>query len=245
MKSRYHSKLKRFHLLWPAAVLIALFVVSVPGFAPGAPRTVQNAPLPVTAPTVSAISAQGRTYPLHTDIIASMFYVGESGSSENGFIPNRASTWDEQWQAHYGGVDDPERRSGWLPESFRPLQNPFYIALPYNDLDDNGVRKPSAHSIYWSAPQTPGDESLVKGRWVEVCRERQCAYGQWQDAGPFGEDDVAYVFGLARPTNDQGLGAGIDVSPAINDYLNLNGDARVTWRFIDATDIPPGSWKSW
>lgn len=246
MKSRYHNKRKQFHLLWVAFIVAILFGVTVPGFAPGVPKPRQAAvalpaePLALAAPP--AASPATRLYPVHPDIVASMFYVGESGTSDNGFIPNRASTWDEQWQVHYGGVDSPTRRGDWRPSGFTPKQNPFYVALPYNDLNGNDERKASAHSIYWSEPQTPGEHSFVKNRWIEICYQQKCAYGQWEDAGPFGEDDVAYVFGTARPANDQGLEAGIDVSPALNDYLGLNGDAKVRWRFIDGAAVPAGPW---
>lgn len=241
MKSKYHSKLKRFHLLWALVVVAVFFTASNPGFAPGAPSQQEKDVLPSLVqphPT----TAHYRAYPVHANIVASMFYIGEPGSSENGFIPNRASAWDEQWQEHYGGIDDPGQRNGWLPAGFTPGQNPFYIALPYNDLDDDGARKAAA-AIYWSEPQAPGAVSLVKGRWIEICYGGECAYGQWEDAGPFGEDDITYVFGSARPSNERGLMAGIDVSPAINDYLGLGGEARVDWRFIDAAAVPSGPWK--
>lgn len=239
MKSKYHSKLKRFHLLWGLLALAAFFVMSTAGLAPGTPPQEKNAP---PSPAQPAFTPQHRVYPAHTNIVATMFYIGEPGSGENGFISNSASTWDVQWQDHYGGIDDPSRRNGWLPRDFTPKQNPFYVALPYSDLDDNKTRKASANTIYWSEPQTPGDSSLVKDRWIEICHNKKCAYGQWEDAGPFGEDDVLYVFGPAQPANDKGLRAGIDVSPAINDYLGLGGSARVDWRFIDALAVPSGPW---
>jgi hypothetical protein len=171
-----------------------------------------------------------------------MFYVGEPASDQNGYIPNRASTWDEHWQEHYGGVDSPDRRSGWLPAGFTPKENPFYVALPYNDLDESGSRKASARQVYWSARAVPG-KSLVKNTWIELCNGGKCAYGQWEDAGPYGEDDATYVFGAARPANKRDLKAGIDVSPAINDFLSTQGDAAVSWRFVTAAAVPDGPWS--
>lgn len=100
------------------------------------------APTPESAPT-------SPTYPQHTNIMASMFYVGEPANEDNGYIQNRDSTWDEEWMEHYGGIDTPNARNGWRPAAFTPKENPFYVALPYNDLDDNGNRKPSAKKVYW------------------------------------------------------------------------------------------------
>lgn len=209
------------------------------------PATKSTRPGPTAAtpvPVVSAPSpaAPATSYPQHANIIATMFYIGEPGDDENGNIPNADSTWDEQWQEHYGGTDSPYKRNGWLPAGFTSKQNPFYIALPYNDLDEEGSRKASASHAYWHAA-SDGNGSYVKNRWVEVCFKGACAYGQWEDAGPFGEDDWRYVFGSARPANKIDLKAGIDVSPAINDYLKLNSEATVSWRF---TDTPPtGPWQ--
>lgn len=182
-----------------------------------------------------------RFYPIHHNIQASMFYVGEAASADNGYIANNDSAWDGTWVEGYGGIDDPHRRDGWLPAAFTPRENPFYVALPYNDFSDAGERKPSAKYIYWADVAASG-HSLVKNRWVEVCSQGTCAYGQWEDAGPFGEDDVAYVFGTARPANTRGLRAGIDVSPAIDHYLQLQGAGIVSWRFIE--EPPSGPWRA-
>ena len=174
---------------------------------------------------------------------ATMFYVGEHGDESNGYISNTSSAWDEDWQSHFGGVDTPGNRNGWLPAEFTPKQNPFYIALPYNDLDNSGKRKTSAKKIYWYDLAVLDEMSMVKDRWIKICRDAVCAYGQWEDAGPFGEDDVNYVFGTASPRNKTGVKAGIDVSPALDDYLKINGQAEVIWQFIDEKDVPAGPWR--
>lgn len=60
-------------------------------------------------------------------------------------------------------------------------------------------------------------------------------------------DDAGYVFGTARPRNTRYNGAGLDVSPALNGCLGfaeLDGDSdRVDWRFVEATQVPPGPWR--
>jgi hypothetical protein len=59
-----------------------------------------------------------------------MFWVGEPSGKENKFIPNTCSYWDDNWQEHFGGIDDPLHRNGFYPAAFTPKQNPFYFALP-------------------------------------------------------------------------------------------------------------------
>ena len=68
------------------------------------------------------------------------------------------------------------------------------------------------------------------------------AYAQWEDAGPFRTDHWQYVFGNERPKPNLNKGAGLDVSPAVRDFLGL-GDTDVTdWRFVDFAEIPHGPW---
>jgi hypothetical protein len=69
------------------------------------------------------------------------------------------------------------------------------------------------------------------------------AYGQWEDVGPFGEDDEVYVFGKKNPKSQKNDNAGIDLSPAISDYLGLNGKEKVSWQFIEEEAVPKGPWK--
>src|SRR3989344_4623524 len=63
-------------------------------------------------------------YPLHRNITATVFWVGEpqgGGSSED----NAISAWDDNWQQSYGGFDDPENRDGYYPVGFTPKETPF------------------------------------------------------------------------------------------------------------------------
>lgn len=186
---------------------------------------------------------QKNTYPLHSNITATEFWVGEPGDADNGYIQNRSSTWVENWQTKFGGVDDPNHRNGYLPAGFTPNENPFYFALPYNDLDDNGNQKPSAKNVPWYNAAKKNSDSILKNHWIEIQHGDKVAYAQWEDAGPFGEDDFDYVFGDKRPANTTNDNAGLDLSPATTDYLGLNGQEAVAWRFVDALEVPAGPWK--
>ncbi len=191
------------------------------------------------------IKSMRREYPIHKHITSSIFWIGEEASSANGWVSNLSSAWDEDWPKSFGGVDDPVNRKGYWPSSFVPRENPFYAALPYNDFDDQGNRKADAvDHVYWvngSQQLTPG-RSIVKNRWIKIVKDGKEAYAQWEDAGPFGEDDWPYVFGNSKPFNKINDSAGIDLSPAVRDYLGLKDIDKVEWQFVDFDDVPPGPW---
>jgi len=184
-------------------------------------------------------------FPVHKDIIVSFFWVGEGASRANDFIANSASAWDEKWAEHFGGTDDPDNRNGSWPADFKPKENPFYFALPYNDFDSQGDRKPQAYDlVYWEGEKVWGEkESMCKNRWIKISKNGLNVYAQWEDAGPFGEDDWKYVFGNNRPQNTQKSEAGLDVSPAVRDFLGISGIDVVDWQFVNENEVPNGPWK--
>jgi len=178
-------------------------------------------------------------------VTATIFWVGEGASSANGGIANAASAWDDDWLLHFGGVDDPLHRNGYAPV-FTPHENPFYVALPYNDFDGNGARKAETASIVpWASTQKwTALMSMLKNHWVEIRVGTTNVYAQWQDVGPYLETDKAYVFGTAQPANTVDTRAGIDLSPAVRDYLKVGDVSKVDWRFVDATSLPVGPWSA-
>ena len=185
-------------------------------------------------------------YPLHENIRTTYFWIGESADSDNQYISNLSSAWDENWVHHYGGVDDPKNRDNYMPSAFTPKENPFYFALPYNDFNDDGTRKTDAYStVYWAGEKQWNDsQSMLKNRWIEITKDNKTAYAQWEDTGPFVYNDSNYVFGDAQPSNDVNHDAGLDVSPAVKDYLSLlHGKNVVSWRFVNLNDVPDGPWK--
>ncbi len=184
-------------------------------------------------------------YPVHKDISTTFFWVGEPSDEDNHFIPNKASAWDDEWMKHYGGPDDPEKRKNLLPENFKPKENPFYFALPYNDFDEDGKRrKDLSKVVYWFDQKKWGkEESMLKNRWIKITKGDKDAYAQWEDVGPFGEDDAKYVFGKSAPKNKDNKSAGLDVSPAVKEYLGLKDLDKTDWQFVDEKDVPDGPWK--
>jgi hypothetical protein len=186
--------------------------------------------------------ATAADYPLHEDVRTTVFWIGEPASADNDEIANAQSYWDADWQAHFGGVDDPDHRTadGKWPAGFRPEENPYYFALPYGELDDSDAIKPDVTTVPWyDGQRIDRDHSILKNRWIEVRRGGTTVYAQWQDVGPFDEDDPDYVFGTAAPHEQR---AGLDLSPAAADGLGLDGRAEVSWRFVRARDVPDGPW---
>jgi hypothetical protein len=233
--------------------IIAAFLVSIIGmiavFIFWRSGLIENLPLSNTSAPGSTDNNHSPTstfqYPIHKNITATTFWIGESASSSNSFISNSKSAWDEKWQTHYGGFDDPKNRSGFYPADFIPLENPFYFALPYNDFDSDGKRKKDvAKIIYWANDNSWSEsQSMLKNQWVKISADGKTVYAQWEDVGPFGEDDKAYVFGNSAPKSKENNNAGIDLSPAARDYLNLDGESKVDWQFIKEADVPDGPWK--
>lgn len=202
------------------------------------------APEQKAKPSVTTHSAtKSQTTFIHEQIVATEFWVGEPADADNAGITNTSSTWDENWQQHYGGIDDPADREGYAPAAFTPLQNPFYAALPYSDFDSQGNRKASASNCLQLGGNANSQTSWCKNNWIAITYGEKTAYVQWEDAGPFGENDTSYVFGTGRPQNKLGAGASIDLSPATGDYLGLSGLDKVNWHFVRYNDVPNGPWK--
>ena len=234
------------------------------------PSRALSEPAGSNAPKASSRPVQprpGRAYPWHTGIVSTTFWVGEV------FDPTAAdgsqvySTFDAAWQRHYGGCDGKvirgtcrtERRTarnGFFPQHMKPHQNPFYLDLPYDDVNDPTGFRQRCRVIPWASD--PGYRghcsdpafSYLKDRWVKIIGpNRRTCYGQIEDAGPGKYHDSRYVFGAGnkRPANRRYGGAGADVSPALNGCLGfreLDGDTdRISWRFVDAVGVPNGPWR--
>ena len=190
--------------------------------------------------------ALAERYPWKTSIVTTVFWIGERPTRTNP-VPNRTSSWDKQWAMNYGGFDDPSpaNRSNYRPAKFTPRQNPFYCALPYNDKQRTGHRPEAARVIPWFKEAYQGPAiSTCKDRWVAIRKGNRTAYAQWEDAGPFRTDYWQYVFGNERPKRTLNKGAGLDVSPAVRDYLGLQPTDLTDWRFVDFSEVPRGPWST-
>lgn len=211
-----------------------------------------SAPSTRIAPTPIA-SVERTLYPWKLHITSTAFWIGEQ-PTQNNPVPNDDSSWDTNWVENYGGYDDPDplkrvasHSSGdFRPKHFVPKLNPFYVALPYNDKHRSGYRPEASKVIPWfNRVPKHGNRSTLKGRWLQVYSNNRSCYAQWEDVGPFEVDDWRYVFGNSRPVNTQNQGAGIDISPAVRDYLGIANSHKVHWRFVEESQVPYGPWKKY
>ncbi|MCX6497783.1 MAG: hypothetical protein NTU93_03150 [Arthrobacter sp.] len=157
--------------------------------------------------------------------------------------------------------------NGYFPKNQpQPKENPFYLDLPYDDVNDTVAFQQRCTVIPWAAADNAAtgvdhckdpNYSYMKNHWVKLTGPNgNVCYGQIQDAGPSSGTayhDAGYVFGSQnlRPANtdfstDATQGAGMDVSPALNGCLGfaeLNGSGdHVSWSFVDRANVPAGPW---
>ena len=145
--------------------------------------------------------------------------------------------------------------NGYFPTSplVHPAENPFYLDLPFDDINDSTAFKERCQVIPWAAGSSQcsnSNYSYMKNHWVQITGPNgHTCYGQVEDAGPSHGSlyhDAAYVFGSknVQPVQGQFNNAGMDVSPALNGCLGfkeLDGDTdKVSWGFVDSP--PAGPW---
>lgn len=192
-----------------------------------------------------------RRFAWKTNIVTTVFWIGEQAGGNNP-VPNYKSSWDANWTTNYGGFDTPEpsgRRGiansrGTMPVGFTPRQNPFYCALPYNDVT-HGQFKPEAPLVipWFKQDYVEPGRSVCWHRWVSIRKGNRTCFAQWEDCGPFRTDHFQYVFQNERPKPNLNHGAGLDVSPAVRDYLGLAPTDVTDWQFVEVRDVPPGPWQ--
>ncbi|HEX5429896.1 MAG TPA: hypothetical protein VFX17_02325 [Patescibacteria group bacterium] len=222
-----------------------------PPITPSPNPTPIPAPTPLPTPTPTPVPPPSPKYPLHTNITATVFWVGEpvgNGSSED----NSISAYDDLWEHDYGGFDDYSylrtAANNYFPTNITPKQNPFYLDLPFDDIN-NKTAYTWRSNIPWYTGNTSKGFSDMKNRWVKIQKGSAICYGQIEDAGPYVYNDSNYVFGSsdARPASQKASNAGMDVSPALRDCLGFDGlnndENKVDWQFVDDADVPNGPWK--
>jgi hypothetical protein len=205
-------------------------------------RALRSVEPQIFAPTTYRASLA--RYPWKTNIVTTVFWIGEKAKGK----VRSQSAWDSNWLKNYGGADTPELsgRRNYIPVSFVPQQNPFYVALPYNDVVRGTFRPEAQIVIPWFKNAFSEDgQSVCRGRWLAIRKGNKTAYAQWEDCGPFRDDYFQYVFQNERPEPNANRGAGLDVSPAVRDYLGLASTDVTDWQFVEVRDVPPGPWRTY
>jgi hypothetical protein len=116
-----------------------------------------------------------------------------------------------------------------------------YCPREFDSVAVIGVVHPADHT---EKEATPAVESFISGRWVAIRKGNRTVYAQWEDAGPFRTDYWQYVFGNERRKTTLNKGAGLDVCPAVRDYLGLNETDVTDWRFVEFSEVPRGPWST-
>lgn len=219
-----------------------------------APRVVIPTGSRPMTPARPVSPASRALYPWKTYVTATIFWCGEQPTARNP-TPNTKSSWDQSWASNFGGYDDPDPAArianhttgDFRPKNFIPKLNPFYIALPYNDVLGWSKHKPEASRVipWFSRVRPDPGKTVLKGRWIQIFFNRRSCYAQWEDCGPWVTDDWEYVFGNKPPKTAQNGAAGIDLSPSIRDYLGVSSGTKVHWRFVEDGQVPYGPWKKY
>ena len=215
------------------------------------PHLHTQGPRYVTVPPLTgrddALSGGPGRYRWKSGIVTTIFWIGERPRGNNP-VPNARSSWDKYWYYRYGGYDnpDPGSRRNFIPVKFVPRQNPFYFALPYNDVVGHHTKYEASRVIPWFKQAFVRDgRTVLKDRWIAVRHGSKVCYAQWEDCGPFRTDDWRYVFGSERPRPNLNQGAGLDVSPAVRDYLGLGVKDACDWKFVEFREVPRGPWATY
>src|SRR5262245_48472825 len=93
--------------------------------------------------------------------------------------PRVRSAWDPNWIANYGGYDnpDPSARQNYIPIAFVPRQNPFYVALPYNDVTHGQFKPEVPLGIPWfKQSYTELGQSVCRNRWLAIRKGDRICY---------------------------------------------------------------------
>jgi hypothetical protein len=199
----------------------------------------------VFVPTTSHVPTT--RYQWKTNIVTTVFWIGEQAGANNP-VPNYKSSWDAEWTHSYGGFDTPDTssRKNYIPVAFVPKQNPFYCALPYNDVTHGQFKPEAALVIPWfKSTFIEQGRSVCKDHWIAIRKGNRTCYAQWEDCGPFRTDHFQYVFQNERPKPNLNRGAGLDVSPAVRDYLGLQPTDVTDWQFVEVRDVAPGPWRNY
>lgn len=262
LMTRLYMRIRGARLIQRQAIAYGVFCFFLLAVSRG-----EDAPAPqVMIPTVpkAQVSAQRSQsthspavrviYPWKLRVTCTVFWIGEQPSDRNP-TPNDKSSWDGRWAENFGGYDDPEpsRRVAnhstgeFRPKGFVPKLNPFYVALPYNDIVSHMAHKPEAVRVipWFSRLKPEPGKTVCKGRWIQIHRNGRDCYAQWEDCGPWTTDDWEFVFGDKPPKNKQNGEAALDISPAIRDYLAIDSGQKVHWRFVEASQVPNGPWKKY
>src|SRR5439155_23756383 len=89
------------------ALLISFILVAAPIASADGSSPIGGSPAPWHSKR--AFGRRAERYSWKTDIVTTVFWIGEP-PSENNPVPNRSSSWDKNWRRSYGGSTIRTRR---------------------------------------------------------------------------------------------------------------------------------------
>ena len=201
----------------------------------------------VFVPTTSRFSSS--RYPWKTDIVTTVFWIGEHADREQsrsesqeflGLATGRAITAVTTAPIPHGGTTT--SRSISSRGRIR-----FTVALPYNDVT-HGQFKPEARD--WSFRGFDRHSCSRGIRFAKIAGSRSAeAIGSATRNGKIVGRSAPTISNTFSRTNARrpnlNHGAGLDVSPAVRDYLGLRTDVLTDWQFVEVRDVPPGPWRNY
>ena len=85
------------------------------------------------------------------------------------------SAWTEKWT----------KRNGYASGKHASSVNPFYVALPFNDVAFPEKARRWLPAGWYQRPEEGKPMSACKDRWVMIKNENgDVCYAQWEDVGP-------------------------------------------------------------
>ena len=143
-------------------------------------------------PAQMQLNYHAPSYAWKTNVVTDLFWIGKDGVKQ--------SAWEPDWVKSNGGVDSPDDRNGFSAAAHVDIHNPFYVALPFEDLTHPEAARKWVPAGWARLPKDGKPVSACKDRWLALknANGRVC-YAQWEDAGPAGAADPEYVFGGAAP----------------------------------------------
>jgi len=136
-------------------------------------------------------------------------------------VSNYRSSWERIGQAITADLTTrSSTRRNYNSGGIYPLQIPSIVRCR-TTMSRTASLKPEAPLVIHGSNRPTRDwSSVCKDRWVAIRKENRTCYAQWEDCGPFRTDHFQYVFQMNGQAN-LNEGAGLDVSPAVRDYLRL------------------------
>src|SRR5205809_4132 len=99
-------------------------------------------------------------------------------------------------------------------------------------------------TVFWIG-ERPSGNNPVPNRVSSWDKNWSRSYGGFDDPNPAHRNNYwQYVFGSERPKPNLNKGAGLDVSPAVRDYLGLDETDVTDWRFVEFSEVSHGPWST-